>query len=69
MRWLILCNMGGITMAQYKVKASVEFQFNVDLDNQTEEIAEMIDRIRMGEYFPRDVVNVTLDEIITVNDR
>ena len=42
-------------MAQYKVKASVEFQFNVDLDNQTEEIAEMIDRIRTGEYFPRDV--------------
>lgn len=56
-------------MAQYKVKASVEFQFDVDLDNQTEEIAEMIDRIRTGEYFPRDVVNVTLDEIKTVNDR
>lgn len=54
-------------MAQYKVKASVEFQFDVDLDNQAEAIAEMIDRIRSGEFRPKDVLNVTLEEIRIVN--
>lgn len=44
------------------VRAVIDFEFDSpdDLD-ETEMLAEIEDRIRSGEYFPRNVVKLTID--------
>ena len=44
-----------------KIKAIIDFTFNVDPDLTREEmLKEFIDRIKTGEYFPEDVTGMEL---------
>lgn len=43
------------------VKAVIDFAFNVDPEmSPAEMMDELIDRIRSGEYFPEDLIDVEL---------
>ena len=44
------------------VRAVIDFEFEYSDDmNDAEILSEIEDRIRSGEYFPRNVVNLTID--------
>ncbi len=54
-------NGGCIMDNRVSVKAVIDFAFKVDPEmSPAEMMAEFIDRIKSGEYFPEDLLNVAL---------
>lgn len=54
-------NGGNIMDNRINIKAVIDFAFPTDPDlTPAEMMAEFVDRIRSGEYFPEDLINVQL---------
>lgn len=54
-------NGGYIMNDRISVKAVVDFTFKIDPEmSPAEMMAEFIDRIKLGDYFPEDLVEVAL---------
>lgn len=54
-------NGGYIMDNRINIKAVIDFAFPTDPDlSPAEMMAEFVDRIRSGEYFPEDLINVQL---------
>lgn len=51
------------------VRATIDFSFSTDPDLTVSELlAELEDRIRMGEFFPHDVIRLSIETPQTVNE-
>ena len=54
---------------QISVRATIDFMFDTDPDLTVSELlAELEDRIRMGEFFPHDVIRLSIETPQHINE-